>query len=114
MLVRTDTEAPKHKGIIYLRVDMKSAGIEVRPLVLMNGHRHFNEVFFDNVQVPKKNLVGPQNEGWKVAMTTLGFERGMASGGGHSSQVRRLAELARAVKINGCPGGGQGGGGQRL
>ena len=103
MLVRTDPEAPKHKGISYLLVDMKSPGIEVRPLVLMNGHRHFNEVFFDNVQVPKKNLVGPQNEGWKVAMTTLGFERGMASGGGHSAQVRRLAELAHAIKIDGRP-----------
>jgi alkylation response protein AidB-like acyl-CoA dehydrogenase len=103
MLARTDPEAPKHKGISYLIVDMKSPGIEVRPLVLMTGHRHFNEVFFDNVQVPKKNLVGPQNEGWKVAMTTLGFERGMASGGGHSSQVRRLAELAHAIKIDGRP-----------
>jgi alkylation response protein AidB-like acyl-CoA dehydrogenase len=103
MLARTDPEAPKHKGISYLLVDMKSSGVEVRPLVLMNGHSHFNEVYFDNVQVPKKNLVGPQNEGWKVAMTTLGFERGMAGGGGHSAQVRRLAELAHAVKIEGRP-----------
>src|SRR6478609_2874211 len=87
---------------------MKSPGIEVRPLVLMNGHRHFNEVFFDNVQVPKQNLVGPQNEGWKVAMTTLGFERGMASGGGHSAQVRRLAELAHAIRIDGRPAWEQG------
>jgi alkylation response protein AidB-like acyl-CoA dehydrogenase len=103
MLVRTDPEAPKHRGISYLIVDMKSPGIEVRPLVLMTGHRHFNEVFFDSVQVPKQNLVGPQNEGWKVAMTTLGFERGMAGGSGHEAQVRRLAELAHTVRIDGRP-----------
>ncbi len=75
MLARTDPEAPKHRGISYLLLDMKSAGVTVRPLVLMNGHSHFNEVFFDNVQVPKENLVGPLNEGWKVAMTTLSYER---------------------------------------
>jgi alkylation response protein AidB-like acyl-CoA dehydrogenase len=103
MLVRTDPEAPKHRGISYLVVDMKSPGIEVRPLVIMSGHRHFNEVFFDNVQVPKQNLIGPQNEGWKVAITTLGFERGIAGGSGHGSQVRRLAELARTVTIYGRP-----------
>lgn len=114
MLVRTDPEAPKHKGISYLLVDMHSPGIEVRPLVLMTGHRHFNEVFFDNVQVPKQNLVGPQNEGWKVAITTLGFERGIAGGGGHSSQVRRLAELARAIRIDGRPAWEQGWVRQRL
>ena len=114
ILARTDPSAPKHKGISYLMVDMKSAGIEVRPLVLMTGHRHFNEVFFDNVQVPKKNLVGAQNEGWKIAMTTLGFERGAAGGGGHSAQVRRLVELARALKIDGRPAWEQGWVRQRL
>jgi len=114
ILARTDPSAPKHKGISYLLVDMKSAGIEVRPLVLMTGHRHFNEVFFDNVQVPKKNLVGAQNEGWKIAMTTLGFERGAAGGGGHSAQVRRLVELARALKIDGRPAWEQGWVRQRL
>ena len=82
---------------------MKSAGITVRPLVLMNGHSHFNEVFFDNAQVPKENLVGPLNEGWKVAMTTLSYERAFAGGGGHASQVRRLAELAKIVAIDGKP-----------
>jgi alkylation response protein AidB-like acyl-CoA dehydrogenase len=101
LLARTDPTAPKHRGISYILLDMHSPGVVVRPLVLMNGHAHFNEVFFDNVQVPKENLVGPMNEGWKVAMTTLMFERAGAGGGGHSSQVRRLAELAKVVRING-------------
>jgi alkylation response protein AidB-like acyl-CoA dehydrogenase len=103
MLARTDPEAPKHRGISYLLLDMKSPGVTVRPLVLMNGHSHFNEVFFDNAQVPKENLVGPLNEGWKVAMTTLSYERSFAGGGGHASQVRRLAELAKIVHIDGKP-----------
>jgi alkylation response protein AidB-like acyl-CoA dehydrogenase len=103
LLARTDPEAPKHKGISYLLLDMRTAGVDVRPLVLMNGHHHFNEVFFDNVQVPKENLVGNLNEGWKVGMTTLGYERGIAGGSGHSSQVRRLAELAKTVRIAGRP-----------
>ncbi len=102
LLARTDPNAPKHRGISYLLLDdMHSPGVEVRPLVVMNGHHHFNEVFFDNVRIPRENLVGPMNEGWKVAVTTLAFERGIAAGGGHSSQVRRLAELARSFKING-------------
>ena len=102
LLARTDPDAPKHKGISYLLLDdMRSPGVDVRPLVVMNGHHHFNEVFFDNVRIPRENLVGPLNEGWKVAITTLAFERGIAGGGGHSSQVRRLAELATSFKING-------------
>jgi len=70
LLVRTDPDAPKHHGISYLLVDMKTPGVTVRPLVLLNGHRHFNEVFFEDVVVPKENLVGPLNEGWKVTTTT--------------------------------------------
>jgi alkylation response protein AidB-like acyl-CoA dehydrogenase len=102
LLARTDPNAPKHKGISYLLLDdMRSVGVEVKPLVVMNGHHHFNEVFFDNVRIPRENLVGPLNEGWKVAVTTLAFERGMAGGGGHSSQVRRLAELAHSFRIDG-------------
>jgi alkylation response protein AidB-like acyl-CoA dehydrogenase len=104
LLARTDPDAPKHKGISYLILDdMRAPGVEVRPLVVMNGHHHFNEVFFDNVQIPKRNLIGPLNEGWKVTMTTLAFERGIAGGGGHSSQVRRLAEIARQIRIEGKP-----------
>ncbi|HLZ71140.1 MAG TPA: acyl-CoA dehydrogenase family protein [Dehalococcoidia bacterium] len=75
LLARTDVEAPKHKGISYFLVDMKTPGIQVRPLVnLMNSHA-FNEVFFDNVRVPRQNLVGEENRGWYVATTTLDFER---------------------------------------
>jgi alkylation response protein AidB-like acyl-CoA dehydrogenase len=103
MLVRTDPNAPKHNGISYLLVDMKTPGITVRPLVLANGHAHFNEVFFEDVRVPKANLVGPKNEGWKVTITTLMFERSIAGGGSYKDQVQRLAALARQVKINGQP-----------
>src|SRR4029079_12436562 len=62
---------------------------------LLNGHRHFNEVFFQDVVVPKENLVGPLNEGWKVTTTTLMFERGGAGGRDHSAQIARLVELAK-------------------
>ena len=74
---------------------MKTPGITVRPLVLLNGHRHFNEVFFEDVVVPKENLVGPLNEGWKVTTTTLMFERGGAGGRDHKAQIARLLELAK-------------------
>ena len=95
LLVRTDPEAPKHHGISYLLVDMKTPGVTVRPLVLLNGHRHFNEVFFEDVKVPKENLVGELNEGWKVAITTLMFERSGAGGRDHAAQIARLTELAK-------------------
>src|SRR5260370_6365959 len=104
LLARTDPSAPKHKGISYLIIDdMRSPGVDVRPLVVMNGHHHFNQVFFDNVQVPKENLIGPLNEGWKVAVTTLAFERGMAGGGGHFSPARRVAQITKDVKIERRP-----------
>ncbi|HEV3110149.1 MAG TPA: acyl-CoA dehydrogenase family protein [Candidatus Binataceae bacterium] len=103
LLARTDPKAPKHKGISCFYLEMKSAGVTVQPLVTMAGHRHFNQVFFDNVRLPKANLVGPVNEGWRVAMTTLTFERAVSGGSGHDLQVRRLIELARTVTIDGKP-----------
>jgi alkylation response protein AidB-like acyl-CoA dehydrogenase len=75
LLCRTDPAAPKHRGLSYMLVDMKSPGITVRPLVQMTGNHDFNEIFLEDVVVPKRNLLGPQNDGWRVGVTTLMFER---------------------------------------
>ena len=101
LLVRTDPAAPKHKGISYLLVDMKTPGITVRPLVLMNGHRHFNEVFFVDVAVPKENLVGKVNQGWGVAMTTLAYERGTVAKlhTGTRGKIAQLIDDARTTPL---------------
>jgi alkylation response protein AidB-like acyl-CoA dehydrogenase len=103
-LVRTDPQAPKHRGISYVLIDMKTPGITVRPLVQMTGDRGFNEVFFDNVRVPRENLVGKVNEGWMVANTTLFHERN-ALGSTVTTQMlfNRLKVLARSVVRNGKP-----------
>jgi alkylation response protein AidB-like acyl-CoA dehydrogenase len=76
LLVRTDPNAPRHKGISCLLVDMRLPGVEARPLVTITGEREFSEIFFTDVRVPRSALLGPENEGWRVAMTTLTHERG--------------------------------------
>jgi alkylation response protein AidB-like acyl-CoA dehydrogenase len=76
LLVRSNPEAPKHQGISCLLVDMTLPGVEVRPLVTITGEREFSEIFFTDVRVPREALLGPLDDGWRVAMTTLAHERG--------------------------------------
>ncbi|MEO6398582.1 MAG: acyl-CoA dehydrogenase family protein [Tepidiformaceae bacterium] len=89
MLVRTDPDAPKHRGITYVLVDMKSPGVTVRPLTTLAGTQTFNEVFFEDVRVPVANRIGEENRGWYVGTTTLDFER---SSIGSAIGVRKALE----------------------
>ena len=102
-LVRTDKDAPKHKGISFVMIDMHSPGIEVRPILQINNDAAFAEVFFTDVRVPVENLVGQENDGWRVAMATLGFERGTGLGS-HVRFSRDLRELVAMVKAAGLDG----------
>ncbi|MCW5889808.1 MAG: acyl-CoA dehydrogenase family protein [bacterium] len=95
-LVRTDPDAPKHRGISYVLIDMKSPGITVRPLVQMTGDPGFNEVFFEDVRVPRTNLVGQLHDGWTVANATLRHERNMLASTTRTQQL--LKELLARAK----------------
>ena len=103
-LVRSEPDKPKHDGVSYLLIDMKTSGIEVRPLRQMTGDADFNEVFFDNVRVPAENLVGQRGQGWLVSRSTLKHERALIGG---SHLTRRafdgLVMLAQALDLRGQP-----------
>jgi len=103
-LVRTDANAPKHKGISYVLIDMKSPGITVRPLVQMTGDAGFNEVFFEDVRVPRQNLIGEFNQGWLVANSTLAHERNMLGSTTRTQQMfQGLLRLAQSHQRYGRP-----------
>jgi alkylation response protein AidB-like acyl-CoA dehydrogenase len=105
LLVRTDTSAQKHKGLSFLLVDMRTPGITIRPLVQITGETEFSEVFFDDVRVPAENLVGEMNQGWRIAMTTLTFERGpeeaLPRQVRFSRDLERLFQVAATTRRNG-------------
>ena len=106
LMVRTDPDAPQHAGISYLLVPMHQPGVEVRPIIQVDGSAEFNEVFFTNARCPKGNVVGGVNNGWKVAMTTLGFERGSSSTTGYRRFLKEwdfIVAEARRTKRNTDP-----------
>jgi alkylation response protein AidB-like acyl-CoA dehydrogenase len=104
LLVRTDPNAPKHKGLTFLLLDMKTPGITIRPLVEMTGVAWFNEVFFDDVRIPRTRMVGGLNEGWQIAITTLSHERGGSAPHARlAAELRDLVVVAKALDRGGRP-----------
>jgi alkylation response protein AidB-like acyl-CoA dehydrogenase len=106
VVTRTDSAAAKHKGLTVLLVDMKTPGVEVRPLKQMTGECEFNEIFFRDVRVPKENVLGKVNDGWNVAISTLMYERGSYGARLHlifKRNISRLIELSKKFQRNGRP-----------
>ena len=102
LLTRTDPDAPKHKGISYLLVPMRQAGVEVRGITQPDGTAEFCEVFFDDARCPKDNVVGGVNNGWKVANSTLAFERGQSATTGYRRFEEEYRQMVEAATANGA------------
>jgi len=105
VLARTEPDAPKHKGISYLLIDIKQPGITIRPMKQINGDAEFCEVFFDNARTPADWLVGERGEGWQVSKTTLSHERAGFMGNAEASvqMFEKLVDLARRSNFQGQP-----------
>jgi alkylation response protein AidB-like acyl-CoA dehydrogenase len=107
LLGRTDPDVPKHKGLSFVLIDMRTPGITIRPLVQITGETEFNEVFFDNVRVPVENLIGELNQGWYIAMSTLRFERGPEEALPRQVRFKRdldhIIDVARRTTRDGRP-----------
>ena len=107
LLVRTDPEAPRHRGISWVICAMDSPGIDIRPIKTLTGDQHFCEVFYEGVRIPLRNVVGRLNDGWRVAMATLGFERGTAFLSEQIRLARRVEDLAALARSVPGPRGGR-------
>ncbi len=103
MIVKTDPNAAPHRGITLLMVDNQSPGVTIRPLMNICGTHSFNEVFFDNVRVPKKNIVGEKNKGWYYVMVALDFERLVIPIGGFKRTFEEITQYAIEARHNGQP-----------
>jgi alkylation response protein AidB-like acyl-CoA dehydrogenase len=99
LLCRTDPAVPKHRGLTAFVLPMSARGVEVRPLRQLTGGSSFSEVFLTDVRIPDGNRLGRPGDGWRVALTTLGFERSSATGAGTVRHVRRLIALARHLGV---------------
>ena len=97
LVVRTNPDVPKHDGLSYFIVDMKSPGVTVRPLYQITGEAEFNEVFFDNVRIPHANMLGKEGQGWRVAITTLMNER--VAIGGMGAKKKGAGGIAQIVQL---------------
>src|SRR5436190_22497295 len=105
LLVRTDPEAPRHRGITWVICPMDAPGIEIRPITTLTGESDFCEVFYDHVKIPLRNVVGRPNDGWRVAMATLSFERGTAFLAEQVRLSRRVDELVALAQTTPGTGG---------
>ncbi len=104
LIARTDPDAPRHRGVSFFIVDNKSPGITMRPIINILGAHSFNEVFFDDVRVPKKNLIGEKNKGFYYLMTALDFERVILVGmGGFRRVFEELVECVKQTQRDGVP-----------
>jgi alkylation response protein AidB-like acyl-CoA dehydrogenase len=106
LLVRTDTQGPKHRGLTYLLLDLRLPGVEVRPVRQITGEAEFNEIFLEEVRVPESMRVGKEGQGWQIAISTLMFERAMGDAvmaGAYLRYIRSLVRMARRTKRSGIP-----------
>ncbi len=103
LVLRTDPNVPKHKGLTYFWIDMASPGIEIKPIKQISGDANFNEVYFTDVRVSDSQRLGAEGQGWQVALTTLMNERASIGAGGSGAGVSSLFKLAKDVEIDGKP-----------